>query len=33
MWNKLKCIFFGHIWKKQGNGYVCERCGAIYNNK
>ncbi len=25
---KILCVLFGHIWKKQGNKYVCERCGA-----
>ena len=29
----LLCILFGHIWKPQGTGYVCSRCGAVYNNK
>ena len=26
--NKVLCILFGHIWQKQGNEYVCTRCGA-----
>lgn len=30
---KILCVLFGHIWKKQGNQYVCERCGAIQPNK
>lgn len=22
------CILFGHIWKKEGDHYVCKRCGS-----
>ncbi len=25
-WN-IRCILFGHIWKKKGNKWVCEVCG------